>query len=101
MVRLLDLTYDLSTHVTSSIQCTCLSNVSTAGIFYEQFNTYYYTEQCPDLTNPSSGTVTSTSDGYVTIATFSCLAGYYISGAYELTCDRGGTWDNVSPTCSK
>ncbi|WAQ97856.1 CSMD3-like protein [Mya arenaria] len=55
--------------------------------------------KCPDLSDPRSGTVTVSTTGGVTTATYACQTGYYISGNYLLTCQTTGSWDNTSPTC--
>ncbi|XP_052281318.1 sushi, von Willebrand factor type A, EGF and pentraxin domain-containing protein 1-like [Dreissena polymorpha] len=55
--------------------------------------------KCPDLVDPSSGTVIVNSSGGVTTASFSCATGYYISGASQLTCKTDGNWDKSAPTC--
>ncbi|XP_045204681.2 sushi, von Willebrand factor type A, EGF and pentraxin domain-containing protein 1-like isoform X2 [Mercenaria mercenaria] len=55
--------------------------------------------KCPDLSDPDSGTLTMTTSGSVTTATFTCQSGYYLNGAFTLTCGSDGLWSSDSPTC--
>ncbi|XP_060585338.1 sushi, von Willebrand factor type A, EGF and pentraxin domain-containing protein 1-like [Ruditapes philippinarum] len=54
---------------------------------------------CPDLSDPESGTLTVTTTGSVTTATFSCQTGYYLSGESTLTCGSDVAWSSDVPTC--
>lgn len=54
---------------------------------------------CPDLLEPTNGQVNLSTDGHISVAKFSCIDGYYLTGSDTLTCLEDGTWDNVSPTC--
>ena len=42
-----------------------------------------------------------TTDGQITMATFTCTSGYHQDGATTLTCHTTGQWDNNPPLCSK
>ena len=54
---------------------------------------------CPAISTPDSGSVIVSADGSVTIATFSCEFGYYISGDATLRCLENGNWDAEEPIC--
>ncbi|XP_053400600.1 CUB and sushi domain-containing protein 3-like [Mercenaria mercenaria] len=55
---------------------------------------------CPDLTDPVSGTVTINTDGVTSVAQYACASEYDISGETASTCLTDGAWDNAPPTCS-
>ena len=66
------------------------------------FHTYFsFLAKCPDLSDPDSGTLTVTTTGSVTTATFTCQTGYYLSGDFTLTCGSDGSWSSDVPTCSE
>lgn len=54
---------------------------------------------CDQLTNPPSGDIGFTSDGFVTTATYTCMTGYYLQGGATRTCDEDGSWEGVQPAC--
>ncbi|XP_060586067.1 sushi, von Willebrand factor type A, EGF and pentraxin domain-containing protein 1-like [Ruditapes philippinarum] len=56
-------------------------------------------EKCPELSEPDSGSLTLTSTGSLTTASFSCLPGYYLKGKFSLTCGTDGTWNDDAPSC--
>ncbi|XP_045206696.2 CUB and sushi domain-containing protein 1-like [Mercenaria mercenaria] len=55
--------------------------------------------QCSGLSDPDSGSVTLTTDGEQTIASYNCVTGYQISGVTPLTCQTDGQWSDSEPTC--
>ncbi|XP_035690033.1 CUB and sushi domain-containing protein 3-like [Branchiostoma floridae] len=55
--------------------------------------------QCPALTAPTNGGV-SGGNSYGSMATFTCDAGYSLSGSATLTCQADTTWSAASPTCT-
>ena len=55
---------------------------------------------CENRTVISSGNVTITTDGLITIATFTCADGYTLTGDAIQTCDTDGIWSAELPTCS-
>ncbi|XP_060573346.1 P-selectin-like [Ruditapes philippinarum] len=55
--------------------------------------------QCASLDDPDSGSVTLTTDGEQTVASFTCVTGYKVSGTSPLTCQTDGQWSDVNPTC--
>ncbi|XP_078573892.1 E-selectin-like [Branchiostoma floridae x Branchiostoma japonicum] len=58
--------------------------------------------QCPVLTAPTNGirTPSTGSNLYQDQITFTCNAGYVLSGDSLLTCRADGTWSSTVPTCS-
>lgn len=54
---------------------------------------------CKSLTAPSSGNVSLSTNGLVTIATHTCADGYEMVGSDVLTCNTNGEWTNTPPTC--
>ncbi|XP_052791742.1 sushi, von Willebrand factor type A, EGF and pentraxin domain-containing protein 1-like [Mya arenaria] len=55
--------------------------------------------QCTPLTNLTSGSISYTSDGQTTVATFSCDAGSTLSGLTTFSCDTSGAWEFEEPEC--
>src|SRR5206468_2486412 len=53
----------------------------------------------PNLTAPTNGSVSPSSGSTGTVATYTCNAGYSLSGAATRTCQSGGTWSGAAPTC--
>ena len=60
---------------------------------------YVFTVSCPDLSDPASGQVQTSTDGSKSTAEFSCSSGYYLSGIARLTCELTGLWSDNVPTC--
>ena len=54
---------------------------------------------CPGLPGPNGGTVFAATLTYGSTATYSCLAGYNLSGAPTRLCQSDGTWSGAAPTC--
>lgn len=54
---------------------------------------------CESLDTTSGGEISFGTDGQTTTATYSCEAGYTISGTSPLTCRSDGTWDFTAATC--
>ena len=54
---------------------------------------------CGDLRAPRNGMVETTGTKYWDTATYSCIAGYYLVGESERTCEDTGLWSGVAPTC--
>lgn len=55
--------------------------------------------KCAIVLAPDSGTISVITSGVLTTATFSCRSGYYISGAYMISCLTDGSWSNAPPKC--
>ncbi len=56
---------------------------------------------CPTLSAPANGGVSATTTGAVgDLRTYSCSAGYSLVGSVTTTCQTGGTWSSVAPTCT-
>ena len=58
---------------------------------------------CEDLTDPTSGTVSinDTSRLPGTLATYTCNAGYLLSGAPQRICQDSGMWSGAAPVCNR
>lgn len=61
---------------------------------------FCYTVSCPTMEAPENGEVVVSSNGSVTIATFSCETDYSLYGNTVLSC-ISGTWEGTAPTCGK
>lgn len=55
---------------------------------------------CPTLVAPANGGVTPTMGTTGTVATYSCNAGYALTGTAIQTCQSAGTWSGTAPTCT-
>ncbi|XP_019617399.1 PREDICTED: E-selectin-like [Branchiostoma belcheri] len=55
--------------------------------------------QCPTLTAPANGALSTTATSYQTVVNFTCNPGYVLSGTTNTTCQADGTWRNPVPTC--
>ncbi|KAI8500842.1 hypothetical protein Bbelb_216600 [Branchiostoma belcheri] len=56
--------------------------------------------QCPTLTAPANGALSTTATSYLTVVTFTCNPGYVLTGAVTATCQADITWSNPVPTCT-
>ncbi len=54
---------------------------------------------CGSPSNPSNGSVNAPTTTYGSIATYSCNTGYSMVGGAIRTCQAGGNWSGVAPTC--
>ena len=56
---------------------------------------------CPDLTttSPLSVSVSNLTYAFNGLATYSCAAGYFMSGSNTRSCQADGTWNGSAPTC--
>jgi hypothetical protein len=55
---------------------------------------------CPTLVAPANGGVTPMTGTTGTVATYSCNAGYALTGNATQTCQPAGTWSGTAPTCT-
>lgn len=55
--------------------------------------------QCSDLQDPVDGNVELTSNGTVTMATYSCDLGASLNGTETRTCSADGSWSGGTPNC--
>ena len=55
---------------------------------------------CGTLTSPTNGSVTVPSTTYGSIANYSCNVGYSLTGSTTRTCGADGNWTNTAPTCA-
>ena len=68
---------------------------------YQYFLLLFFVVSCPSLTPPASGSLTVTTAGTTTIATYSCQSGYKLVGTVERVCSDAGMWDSTDPTCGE
>ncbi|XP_060586065.1 P-selectin-like [Ruditapes philippinarum] len=57
-------------------------------------------DACQTLAEPTDGSVTLSSNGITTVATYSCDAGTTLNGDSSRTCRTDSTWTNNAPTCT-
>ena len=55
--------------------------------------------QCPALSDPENGAVSTTGTGVGDTATYTCNSGYELSGSDTRTCQSNGEWSGSAPTC--
>lgn len=56
---------------------------------------------CPNLTNPLNGMVeVSSGFTYESIAEYTCVVGYELSGQSSLACEAIGEWSASPPECN-
>ena len=55
---------------------------------------------CGDLEDPPNGTVSFSTTTYNSVANYSCITGYALTGNSSRTCLDLGTWSDSQPTCS-
>ena len=55
---------------------------------------------CPGLTDPANGSVSTTGAAPNSTATYSCNPGYKASGTMARTCQANGTWSGTALTCT-
>ena len=56
---------------------------------------------CSTLNNISNGNIAMSTNGSVTAATFTCFAGYRLTGTGSLYCRVDGSWSDSTPACGK
>ena len=61
----------------------------------------YFSDVCPTLIDPESGSVLVLSDGQTTTAEVFCEKGYKLIGSANLTCQVHGDWNVDVPYCGK
>ncbi|KNC54883.1 uncharacterized protein AMSG_12362 [Thecamonas trahens ATCC 50062] len=54
---------------------------------------------CPALNAPTNGAVSITSGSVGDVASYSCNAGYFLSGETSRTCQVNQVWSSMAPTC--
>ena len=54
---------------------------------------------CGNLTNPTTGQVSTAGTTFGQTATYSCDAGYNLMGSTQRTCQVTGVWSGSAPTC--
>ena len=59
------------------------------------------TVSCPTLEPPACGNITMTTNGVTSGIYIWCDPGYYVDGAFILSCGTDGQWSDNLPQCSK
>ena len=54
---------------------------------------------CDSLTAPTNGQVSGETTTFNSTLTFTCDAGYDLTGDATVTCNATGSWDYAAPTC--
>ncbi|XP_019627142.1 PREDICTED: collagen alpha-1(XIV) chain-like [Branchiostoma belcheri] len=57
--------------------------------------------ECPALTAPTNGALSTPATSYLTVVTFTCNPGYVLTGAVNAMCQANMTWSNTVPTCPR
>ena len=62
------------------------------------------TTTCSDLSAPTNGMIAYNMEGMNarplnTVATFTCITGYTVTGDMTRNCGAGGMWSGTNPTC--
>ena len=60
-----------------------------------------FSDVCPTLIDPESGSILVLSDGQTTTAEVYCEKGYKLIGSANLTCQVHGDWNVDVPYCGK
>ncbi|WAQ98149.1 SVEP1-like protein [Mya arenaria] len=55
--------------------------------------------KCPDLEDISSGVLSMSTDGSVSVADYVCASGYDLDGLSEIVCLTDGSWSDQPPVC--
>ena len=59
------------------------------------------TALCPDLSNPTNGTVTVMGTSVGDTASYTCNDGFELIGSMSVTCTSDGTWSDEPPMCGR
>ncbi len=72
-------------------------------LFYPPTHSISPTAQilCPVLPNPTNGDVSISTRSSEGIATYTCNAGYALSGLQRRICASNGVWSGSQPTCKQ
>ncbi|CAH1248686.1 CSMD3 [Branchiostoma lanceolatum] len=57
-------------------------------------------KKCPELSLPYNGNVTGGNE-YGDVVTFTCAAGYDLTGSETITCQGNAQWSGMQPSCSR
>ncbi|XP_070554203.1 protein mesh-like [Ptychodera flava] len=73
--------------------------ICTASGTWSGLSSSCFIATCPPLVIPNNGTINSTGNTYLSVATFSCNDGYNLHGSSVRTCTADGSWDGQSVSC--
>ena len=65
------------------------------------FKNNLFSVSCTTVDHPKSGTVSVSTDGTTSTATFTCVSGYKLIGEKIITCGEDGQWSDAIPYCGK
>ena len=74
-------------------------SLNPASLCFPQSLCLYAAPLCPDLVNPTDGSVQYTTLTPGSVATYTCNDGYQAVGEVTRTCETNGTWTGDSPVC--
>ena len=75
------------------------AQVSDVGPSWSSCFFHLFTVQCTFITPPNGGNFVTSSNGSVSITTFTCDTGSTISGDITLECGPDGAWSSMIPDC--
>ena len=61
----------------------------------------FSTALCPDLSDPTNGTVTVMGTSVGDTASYTCNYGFELIGSMSVTCTSDGTWSDQPPMCRR
>ena len=62
---------------------------------------FIFSVSCTTVDHPKSGSVSVSTDGTTSTATFTCVSGYKLVGENIITCGEDGQWSDAIPYCGK
>lgn len=67
---------------------------------WKNFSSYHSVHHCPALESPVNGELSCTSSfSYGSICSFSCVEGFLLQGASEISCTKMAKWSQEPPHC--
>lgn len=87
------------------VECLASSPVIGTLIIYEfikRLRNYFSTDrECPELAEPSLGTVSLSGRHFGGRATYTCPHGYHVVGLQSRLCQADGKWAGQEPACKQ